>query len=67
MVSLILTLNRFHTLFCVFIVNFEQVNSGWGQSLLSQVGHIVERPDMWAVRVKGHILVNLGTSLYMCS
>ena len=28
LVSLFLTLNIFHT-FCVFIVNFEQVNAGW--------------------------------------
>ena len=30
LVSLLLTLNIFHTLSSVSIVNFEQVNAGWG-------------------------------------
>ena len=29
LVSLLLTLNIFHTLFSAFIVNFEQVIAGW--------------------------------------
>ena len=33
LVSLLLTLNIFHTLFSVSIVNFEQVNAGWVASL----------------------------------
>ena len=30
LVSLLLTLNIFHTLSSVFIVNFEKVNADWG-------------------------------------
>ena len=33
LVALLLTLNIFHTLFSVSIVNFEQVNAGWVASL----------------------------------
>ena len=32
MVSLLLTVNIFHTLSSVSFVNFEQVNAGWGKA-----------------------------------
>ena len=34
LVSLLLTLNIFHTCSSVSIVNFEQVNAGWGATIL---------------------------------
>ena len=33
LVSLLLTLNIFHTLYCASIVNFEKVNAGWVASI----------------------------------
>ena len=38
LVSLSLTLNRFHTLFWCFSVDFEQVNGGWRSFELTPVG-----------------------------
>ena len=40
LVSLLLTLNIFHTFSSVSIVNFEQVNTGWVNSNMVGVKHL---------------------------
>ena len=40
-VSLLLTLNKFHNLLYVSVVNFELVNAGWVK--LNQIVHLISR------------------------
>ena len=73
LLSLLLTLNIFHTLFYCFFVNFEQVNAGWGvcnnfrkmqKKILKDFAYA---PNEWSLLLQTlqiHTSINLIYSFY---